>query len=1050
MQMDSMSTLLPDSEFVPIHASISQQAQRIPNAVAFRCGVLSLSYQNLDSASTQLAYHLRSINVQKGDSVAVALPRSFELIISIIGILKAGGVYVPLDPSYPSWRLQKMLSDSEAGVLLLHHSYESLLKFHGTTVFLDEDANIIRTWPTTGEPIDIAADDTAYILYTSGSTGMPKGVEGRHEALSFRCGIESKILQAEDIVCQKTSISFIDSLCEIFSPLLRGLPTVIIPKEQMMDLQVFVEVLAKEGVTRLMLVPSLLQAMMDIPGMDQHRLPMLRTFILSGEELRQDLCCRFSKAFPNAELINLYGTTEAWDITYYTVNAVEASSPVPIGKPLPSMRVRILDSKMRRVPTGQIGELYVGGPTLAKGYRNQPKLTYEKFISDPFASSPGSVFYRTGDLARVREDGNIEYLGRIDHQVKIRGVRIEVGEIEAVIRQFPDIFGAVVVARADHWGNKRLVAYVAGDSVPERDLRAFLKNHLPNQMLPSSYIFLADIPLTPSGKVDRSSLPPPPNTVQIASPYIIPRNPDESLIADIYAEVLGLEKVSATDDFFDLGGDSLSAARVTAYLSRAYGRIIHLRLLIAHSKVSDLASVVGVSQPEETSQAPSLEQLSSDSVLDDDIWPENEVDSLQDYNLHHIFLTGATGFLGAYIMRELLNNTTARIHCLVRAEGPEHAMRRIQYNLLKFGFEVPQWPARVSPIVGDISLPRFGLSKNSFHLLTKQIDAIYHNAAYVHFIHDYSRLMPVNVNGTREVIQLACQARIKPIFYISTLATVDTFDNLGQVIEERPITDKSDPPWTGYAQSKWVSELLLTEAAARGIPVSIYRIDDIAGDSQSGLFKPDDFIWLWLKGCIQLGCAPEIDIHEYMVPVDQISKALVYLSRHFPGFDFGQPRIFHLCNPHPVPWNRLVDFLISFGYKIDKLPFTEWKSRLTMSRELEKGNALIPLISLFTESIGSNQYSFVEMYQDGSRPIYDDYNTQRHLKRSGLNFDPVNRDLFYTYLNAFIREGFLPLTNQIKKKTDRSQLDLIQQRINENPTNQLSMDDPTTHFTSPR
>ena len=446
-----------------IHELFAAQAARTPEAVALIDGARRVAYRDLDARANRLANHLAALGVHRETPVAVCVERSVEMVVALLGILKAGGAYVPLDPAYPCRRLAHMLESSEAPVLLTTSGVAGRLPETGAQrVLLDGERRAIGRRPATDPRVPGAATDLAYLIYTSGSTGEPKGVMGTHRAMVNRFAWMWRTFpfQPGEVTCQKTALSFVDSIWEIFGPLLQGVPTVLVPEAAAREPSALIQTLAASRVSRLVAVPSLLRMLLEIePDLDA-ALPDLRLVVSSGEALPVELGRRLLRALPKARLLNLYGSSEvAADATWHEVTATEPDGPVAIGRPIFNVTVRVLDPSLQPVPIGVPGEVYVGGDALARGYWNRPDLTAERFIPDPYG--PG-LLYRTGDLARFRRDAALVYAGRVDHQVKVRGMRIELGEVEAELKRHRDIQDSVVVAQERGPGDVRLVAYVVG------------------------------------------------------------------------------------------------------------------------------------------------------------------------------------------------------------------------------------------------------------------------------------------------------------------------------------------------------------------------------------------------------------------------------------------------------------------------------------------------------------------------------------------------------------------------------------------------------------
>jgi amino acid adenylation domain-containing protein len=529
--------------------------------------------------------------------VGLCLERSLEMLVGLLGILKAGGAYVPLDPEYPEVRLSFMVHDSNIPLLLTQARLLKGVPTHNAQVIqLDADWPLIAGESTETRKSGGTAQDLAYVIYTSGSTGQPKGAMNTHLAIVNRLlwMQDAYRLQQSDRVLQKTPISFDVSVWEFFWPLMTGARLVLAVPGGHRDSTYLADLIAREKVTTLHFVPSMLDIFLREKEVGSSCASLKRVFC-SGEALPVELQDRFFSQL-SAELHNLYGPTEAAvDVTYWVCQRSSSLRTIPIGRPIANIQMYILDSRLEPVPVGVSGELHIGGIGLARGYLNRPELTAEKFIPDPFSQAPEARLYKTGDLARYRPDGAIEYLGRLDFQVKLRGFRIELGEIETVLKQHPSVREAVVVAREDAPGDRRLVAYVAsvGESVPAGELRENLKARLPAYMIPSAFVFIETFPLTPNGKLDRKALPVPEGpSPEPDGLYVAPRTPTEEALANIWREVLNLKQVGIHDNFFELGGHSLLATQVISRVRDAFELEITLGALFEAQTIDGLAEQI--------------------------------------------------------------------------------------------------------------------------------------------------------------------------------------------------------------------------------------------------------------------------------------------------------------------------------------------------------------------------------------------------------------------------------------------------------------------------
>jgi amino acid adenylation domain-containing protein/non-ribosomal peptide synthase protein (TIGR01720 family) len=594
-------TAVAEPDEMRLHRLVERQAERSPGAVALAWEGGSLSYAGLDARSNRLARRLRRLGAGPDVPVAICAERSPDLVVGLLAILKAGGTYLPLDPSYPRERLELMVEDALSGVkapvLLAQQGLAHLFagspaaaRTHLVLLDGEEDAG---AGESTGS-LDGGAgpDHLAYVIYTSGSTGRPKGVMNTHRAICNRLlwMQEAFGLTSADRVLQKTPVSFDVSVWELFWPLLTGARLVLARPGGHRDGAYLVRLIEEQEITTLHFVPSMLQAFLEEPDVERCR--SLRRVIASGEALPADLVRRFFARLPATELHNLYGPTEAAvDVTAHACTP-GAHATVPIGRPIANVGIWLLDSAFEPVPAGVPGELYIGGVALARGYLGRPEMTAERFVPHPAGERPGARLYRTGDLARRLPDGRIEYLGRTDHQVKLRGFRIELGEIEAALAGCPGVREAVVVARRDPPGETRLVAYVvpAGEPGPAgTELRDRLRERLPDYMVPTAFVRLAALPSSPSGKVDRRALPAPERVPGSAGENKAPATPVEELVAGVWADLLGLDRVGTDESFFDLGGHSLLATRVLSRLRAALGVELPLRDLFEAPTVAALA-----------------------------------------------------------------------------------------------------------------------------------------------------------------------------------------------------------------------------------------------------------------------------------------------------------------------------------------------------------------------------------------------------------------------------------------------------------------------------
>ena len=572
-----------------LHGIIEEQVAATPEAIAVTFEGEQLNYAQLNAMANRIAHRLRAVGAGPETLVGVCAERSLELVAGLLGVLKAGAAYLPLDPEYPADRLAFMVADAAAPVVLVQsHLRDDLPATDATVLVLDHEAE----WA--GQPIHnpppTTADHLAYVIYTSGSTGRPKGVPNTHRGIVNRLDWMQKRygLTASDAVLQKTPASFDVSVWEFFWPLQTGARLVLAKPGGHKDAGYLRDLLVDEGITTAHFVPSMLTVFLGEDGIEEAT--ALRRVICSGEELPHAAAVEFTTRFPRCELHNLYGPTEAAiDVSAWQCDpaALRDVTSVSIGSPIANLRLYVLDERGNPVPVGVAGELHIGGVGLARGYHRRPALTAERFVPDPFGD--GERLYRTGDLARWRPDGTIDFLGRIDHQVKLRGLRIELGEIESALRDQDGVAEAAVIVREDNPGDKRLVAYTVGTAP---DLKAALKETLPEYMVPAAFVELDALPLTPNGKLDRKALPAPVVTRDAGAELVEPRNDTERLLAVIWKEILGVDTLGIDDDFFDLGGHSMLATQVVARVRKESTgtRAVGVMDLFTHRTIRDLGA----------------------------------------------------------------------------------------------------------------------------------------------------------------------------------------------------------------------------------------------------------------------------------------------------------------------------------------------------------------------------------------------------------------------------------------------------------------------------
>ncbi len=1391
-----------------------------------------ITYGELNCRANQLAHHLRTLGVKPEVVVGICASASLEMIVGILGILKAGGAYLPLDPQLPTERLTFMLEDAGVQVLLTQEQWVEGLQSHQSQIIC-LDTNWETLAQQNADNLDNygTAKNLAYVIYTSGSTGKPKGVQIEHRGLLNLVFWHQQTFAVSslDRVTQIAGVAFDACVWEIWPYLTAGASIHIPHPETRRDSLALRDWLVSTAITISFLPTPLAEQVLLLEW--PHN-AALRILLTGGEKLFQSPLA--SHPF---QVVNNYGPTENTVVTTSGLVPVknQAESSPAIGRPIANTQVYILDQDLQPVPIGVSGEMYISGVGLARNYLNQPNLTTLGFIPNHFSNQPGARLYKTGDLARYLSNGNIEFLGRIDHQVKLRGFRIELNEIEVVLRQHPAVQMAAVIDREDLPGQKRLVAYVVGirdwrlgrshqspvtspqseyilqwrslyeetysetathedgtfniigwnssytglpipeaemrewvdytverilalesrrvleigcgtglllsriaphcelywgtdfsqaaiqhiqqlkmlqpelahvtllnrmadnfegigansfdtvilnsvvqyfpsidyllhilegainavrpggyifvgdvrslpllktyhasvelyqapdslkrsqlierlqqrmaqeeelvidpaffialkqhfpkinhvqiqikrgrhhnelvrfrydvilhvgtevypsveipwldwrqqnltlpalqqrlietnpeilglrgvpnarvlefvktlewltrsdrfDTVGElraellqqsqdigidpealwnlsnnlpyfiditwsqfgangsydvvfrhrrdrglaigdwrlgqilpspqspvpspqyannplqaklaqhliQEMRSFLEEKLPDYMIPSAFILLDALPVTPNGKLDRSALPAPAKRINLEEDLVVDLTPVEKQLVSLWTKVLGIEKISIKENFFQLGGNSLLGAQLIADVRKTFSVELPVRCLFETPTVEGLAQVIQTLHQKGVSAITTVIDFNAEAVLAPEIVPQGTlVDDIS--NPRHIFLTGATGFVGAYLLHELLEQTQAKIYCLVRSANEIEGAKRLQRSLEKYLLWNPNQSSRIIPTIGDLARPLLGLSAEQFERLAREIDTIYHNGAQVNFVQPYSTLKATNVGSTHEVLRLACMGKVKPVHYISTCGLygpIGYFTGIKVINEDDDINIAQDYLCmdVGYAQSKWVAEKIVHIAKSRKLPVSIYRLGFVMGDTRTGIGNTDDYVSRMIKGCIQLGSYPDlIDQKQELVSVDYVTKAILHLSHQRESLG----KAFHLVplRGQGIDYVRLFELVSSFGYQLNKIPYTQWKNELIEQTQHSQENALYPLVPMLVERIYQNSLTIMQLYQ--STPEFDCRNTLLGLAGTSIACPLMDDKLFETYFSYFTNSGFI-------------------------------------------
>jgi amino acid adenylation domain-containing protein/thioester reductase-like protein len=937
----------PVSPPVSVPALFAAQVARTPDAVALVCEGCSWTYRELDEAAHRLAQVLAGRGVGPGCVVGLLLERSAQAIAAIAAVLKTGAAYLPIDVEHPRARIGFMLADAAPVAVLTSADLAGRLDGFDVAV-IDVNDPAVEGPPGTALSAP-GPDDLAYLIYTSGTTGVPKGVAATHHNVTqlLAC-LDAGLTASGRVWAQCHSHAFDVSVWEIWGALLHGGRLVVIPDSVTRSPTDLHDVLVAEQVNVLTQTPSAV-AVLSPQGLESV------TLVLGGEYCPAEVVDRWA---PGRVVINGYGPTETTMCVVLSAPLAPDTGTPPIGSPVSGAALLVLDGWLRPVPVGVAGELYVAGAGVGVGYWRRSALTGSRFVACPFGA-PGTRMYRTGDLVRWGADGQLVYVGRADEQVKIRGYRIECGEVRAALTGIDGVEQAAVIVREDRPGDKRLVGYVTGTADPA-GIRAVLAERLPAYMVPAALVGMAALPLTVNGKLDTRALPAPEYT---AGEYRAPATPTEDILAGIYAQVLGLERVGVDDSFFDLGGDSLSAMRLIAAINTALDTDLSVRTVFDAPSVRSFSQQLGryassVDAVPSTSTGPSFASVhgrGTSEVHAGDLTLDKFIDAPTlkaaptlpgaSAEARTVLLTGATGFLGRYLALEWLERMDlvhGTLICLVRGKSNEDARQRLDKafdsgdpELLRHFKELAA--DHLDVIAGDKAQANLGLDQPTWQRLAETVDLIVDPAALVNGILPYSELFGPNVVGTAELIRIAITTKLKPYTYVSTA-------NVGDQIEPSAFTEDADirvisPTRTidgGYGNSKWAGEVLLREANDLcGLPVGVFRCDMILADTRyAGQLNVSDWFSRMVLSVLATGIAPgsfyQLDAdgnrqraHFDGLPAEFIGEAIATLGASVvDGF-----QTYHVMNPHDdgIGLDEYVDWLIEAGYQIQRIAdFGEW------------------------------------------------------------------------------------------------------------------------------
>ncbi|PJM93306.1 amino acid adenylation domain-containing SDR family oxidoreductase [Streptomyces sp. CB01373] len=1034
-----------------LHELFDARAALRPRATASVQHGRSMSYGELKDRSDALAARLLGSGVRRGDGVGVCGGRSLEALVAFLGILKAGAAYVPLDDASPPGRLQAMAEDAGVHTVVTLPGSVCRIRRVRTRIALNGSApSAPVALPRTGA----RSGDCAYVMFTSGSTGRPKPVAVPH------CGVVR--LAASDLVWQRPrpgervlhayGLSSDASTIEIWSALLAGACVVIADQEELLSPAALESRLLSERVSVAYLTTGVFH---HIGRTRPSALRSLRFASAGGEAMDPELARAILAACPDTTVVNFYGPTENSVVS--TAHLVDGLPPeataVPIGRPLENSTCYVVRADGTLADAGEEGELLVGGDGLALGYLGDPELTAERFVDNRF--EPGTRLYRTGDRVVRRADGVLEYRARVDRQIKLRGHRIEPDEIEARLRADDTVGEAVVELEGDS-----LIGYVTparpGMALPLDRIRGGLTAWLPAAAVPARLVEVGRFPVTAGGKVDRRRLrlqaapDTAPRSAAGTAPYKAPETtapgatatgtgmgagtgtetatapagpghgpgpapvsdpgPQET-VARVWQVVLGVRPAPG-DGFFDIGGDSLLAAEVVTRtlaafgLDARYGRTLVHSLLRSPTLEDFTAAVATLTSVEGRRARAAPEAHAVDFRAESRLGFALPSPRGPEPDWRHpgeVLLTGASGFVGAFLLDRLLRRTGARVHCPVRARDAAHARRKVMRNLARFGLAGAEAADRVVCFPADLAEPGLGMEPGRAEELAGTLDLVLHAAAQVNFLYPYEALRRANVEGTRQLVGLAAE-RAVPVHFFSTIAVLAGFGTAGvrHVDEDLPL-DHADRLTMGYAESKWVAEEVLRDAAGQGLPVAVHRPYEITGDRRTGACNTDTAICSLFKTITETGLAPDIPLPLDFVPVDFLTEAVVHIATGHRTTH----RTYHMTNPRPASLRDMLDRMDASGHRIRRLPYEEWVDDLVRHVARHPTSPTAPFVSLCVDRCKQADMSVKEMYFEGTFPSVGRDNIERDLAGTGLSCPPVDADLLDRYLEYFYATGYI-------------------------------------------
>ena len=899
---------------------------KYPDRPAVRDGMGELTYKELDHMSDYVAQKLTENGFGREKVAGILCGRTKEYAVAYIGVMKAGGAYVPLDPEYPQSRIEYMLKDSEAENLLVIDRYRSLVGFYDQNVIsLDDVAAESKDFALSVELTAPKPENLAYMIYTSGSTGKPKGVmlEQRNLLNLIEYILMTRKLTPDDIVAEFASFCFDASVIDLFAPLTAGAVLYILPESIRKDAVAVGKFIKEEKITTATFPTQMGELVAEL--LDDA--PSLKFVTLGGEKFKyyRDRTYQMINGYGPTE--NTVSSTEFWVDKQY--------DNIPIGKSQRNIRSYIVDENMKRLPVGASGELCHAGRQIARGYHNLPEKTASVFVENPFSvCDEDKRLYRTGDMVRMKGDGNIEYIGRIDSQVKIRGYRIELGEIEGALLKHDKVKNAAVIV-IEKGGNKYITAYYTGEIISEDELKLFLNPLIPDYMMPSFFVHLEKMPVTPGGKIDKKALPVPEVTTTASTAYVEPVTAVQIKLCEIFEKALGIEKVGIEDNFFELGGSSLTASKVAVMCLSKNISIVYADIF-KYPTIRELSAIVDNSEafenPQSENEFSSYNYNRIQSVISGNV--EENVNQVTKEEIGDIMITGATGFLGIHVLKAYLDNYDGKVYCLVR-KGKYESMEKRMMHMLMYYFDNPcqeLFGERIICVDGDIT------SKEQVEKFADyKFNTIINCAACVKHFAAGDVLEKINVHGVENLIEF-CKNSGRRLIQISTVSVAgegsDGVPPMSRVFNENDLYIGQNIT-NEYIRTKFLAERAVLEAVSSGLDGKVIRVGNLMSRNSDGEFQinfiTNGFLRS-LRGYEAVGKFPIGAMHEVteFSPIDSTALAVLRLVQTDRRFT-----VFHACNSHHIYMADLIYAMRSHGFDIDIVSDEEFEAAV---KEFAKNN----------------------------------------------------------------------------------------------------------------